>query len=76
MKKIILPFFVIALLISSCKKEYVCQCTDASGQKSNHSYYKPGLRVARNYIQKRDLKKSCENLNASGAYGTCEVVKE
>lgn len=79
MKKILCLFFIItAFTLTSCKKSYVCYCTEiSSGQKVQVSAYKPRLlSPLNNIVEKRDLKKSCEDQNSNGIYTNCAVVKE
>ena len=59
MKKFIFPIsIVLAFLTSSCKKDYVCVCTEkATGAKSYGDTFKAGP------LTKKAAEKSCESNN-------------
>lgn len=79
MKKMILPLSMVALLgITSCKKDYVCYCSEiGTGTKVEMNRVDPSpISPINNVIEKRDIEKSCKNNPDPATYSGCELVQE
>lgn len=70
MKKVLLVAAITSLAMSSCKKDYTCECS-GTGLPQQYSYkeYKK--------VKKKDAKASCDNISATyksyGADISCAV---
>ncbi len=69
MKKVIALFSIVGLIaFSGCKKDWVCECTDQSNNKSYENIPNASL---------KDANRTCNNFEYSvgPAYKNCSVIK-
>jgi hypothetical protein len=71
MKKLFVVAAVAVVALSSCKKNYTCDCTYGSAAVGLTGTYKSGVFKATS----SKAKTTCDNLTASTYGGSCKAVK-